>query len=175
MTLLDYKELYAHEWVRREQLHSAANTPISVVTLAGGGLLLMAKAFDSTSPAMVWSFWIAAAVAAGCVVISTIFVIRSLHGYEYVRLPYASDLAAHYEDLKRYFRESGLPGRASGAFEEYLTKLYIEATDANARHNLHRGEYLDLANRSLIVALVRHRDCSGAGRDHQQERPGTGR
>ena len=153
MTLDDYKAFYNYEWQRGEQLQSAANTPISVVTVVGGGLILMGKGFDSPSPALSWLFWATAAVAAALVVCCVFYVVRSLHGYEYQRLPYASDLAAHFEALKEYYNSVGRPGGAAAAFEGYLTKRYIEATDRNAENNLRRTDYLHLANRFRIYAL----------------------
>lgn len=153
MTIADYKEFYEHEWQRREQLQSAANTPISVITLAGGGLLLMAKGFETDKPVLFWVFWILAATAACLVGAATYWVIRSLHGFEYERIPYASDLAAYDEQVQQHYRRVGLPGLAPAAFEEYLTRRYIEATDANARNNLRRGDFLHSANRFLVYAL----------------------
>jgi hypothetical protein len=47
MNVERYKEFYEREWQRHEQLQSAAGTPISVVTLLAGGLVLMGKSFES--------------------------------------------------------------------------------------------------------------------------------
>jgi hypothetical protein len=46
MKIERYKEFYEHEWQRRENLQSAVNTPISIITLLGGAMVLMGKGFD---------------------------------------------------------------------------------------------------------------------------------
>src|SRR5687768_4627195 len=80
MNLDLYKAFYEQEWQRQEHLQSAVNTPISIVTLLAGGLVLMGKGFESQDTTLVWPFWIATAVASMLVSGSVYLLIRSIHG-----------------------------------------------------------------------------------------------
>lgn len=148
-----YKEFYEHEWQRHEQLQSATNTPISVVTLLAGGLVLMGKGFESEAPAIQWLFWIATAVAGVLVSASVYLLIRSTHGHHYQRIPLPADLARHHEHLKGFYRDRDKPGLADPAFDAFLAEKYIVAADRNALNNSERSEYLFRANRFLVYAL----------------------
>ncbi|HEX8246340.1 MAG TPA: hypothetical protein VF541_22745 [Longimicrobium sp.] len=168
------KEFYDHEVNSREQLHSAANTPISIVTLLSGGLLWMAKTFGHADPALSWSFWAGAGVAAVFIAATVYCVIRSIHGYRYERVPHASDLAVHYANLSEYYTREGKPGLADRAFEDYLMKQYILAGDRNAVNNANRSEYLYRANRWLVYGLSATAVAAvpaGIAAEREQEQP----
>ena len=153
MNVERYKEFYEHEWQRHEHLQSAVNTPISVVTLLAGGLVLMGKSFESELSGLQWPFWIATAAAGVLVGVSVYLLIRSIHGYHYERIPLPSALAAHYSALVEYYRRAGKPGLSDPEFNEYLAKWYVTVADHNAVNNVKRGEYLNKANRFLVYAL----------------------
>jgi hypothetical protein len=153
MNVERYKEFYDHAWQRHEHLQSAVNTPISIVTLLAGGLVLMGKSFESEAAGLRWLFWTATAAAGVLVGISVYLLIRSIHGYHYERMPLASALAAHYSALVEYYRHMGKPGLSNSAFDEYLAKWYMTVADHNVVNNVKRGEYLYKANRFLVYAL----------------------
>ena len=153
MDLALYKEFYQQEWQRHEHLQTAVNTPISIVTLLAGGLGLMAKGFESAHPALVVAFWGAAAVAAGLVGVSVLLIIKSIHGYDYKRLPFPTELATHHRALVEHFEGRGAPRLASEMFDEYLARHYTVATDHNRVNNTRRDGYLSSANRFLVYAL----------------------
>jgi hypothetical protein len=148
-----YREMYAEEWQRENQLQSSAGTPISIVTILGGGLLLMGKGFESSHPAAFVPFWIALTVGLCCFAATAYCVVRSAHGYVYERIPHASQLIVHHANLKAFHSSAGTPEAAQAAFEAYLTRTYVAATDRNAANNLNRGEWLNEANRWLVYAL----------------------
>jgi hypothetical protein len=153
MSLQLYKELYTEESQRREQLQSSAGTPISIVTILGGGLLLMGKAFENSHPAVYVPFWIAFAAARCCLAAVVFCIVRSLHGYVYDRIPYASELMIHQANLQGLHASAGKPEYAQTAFEGYLIKKYVVATDFNAVNNINRAEWLTRADRWLVYAL----------------------
>jgi hypothetical protein len=153
MNVERYKEFYDHEWQRHEHLQSAVNTPISIITLLAGGLVLMGKGFDSKYPALVWLFWIATAIASVLVGGAVYLLIRSIHGYRYDRIPLPAELARHYEHLKQFYREQQKPGLTDPSFDAYLVEKYVATAERNAVNNLNRGAYLYRANRMLVYAL----------------------
>jgi hypothetical protein len=153
MNVDGYKEFYEREWQRHEHLQSAVNTPISIITLLAGGLVLMGKGFDSESAYLQWPFWTATAVA-GVLLSGAVYLLaRSIHGYRYDRIPLPAELARHYEQLERFYREQQKPGLTDPTFAAFLAEKYIAAADRNALNNLNRGEYLYRANRVLVYAL----------------------
>ncbi|HKP76662.1 MAG TPA: hypothetical protein VJT67_14125 [Longimicrobiaceae bacterium] len=153
MDLALYKEFYQQEWQRHEHLQSAVNTPISIVTLLAGGLVLMGKGFETMHPALAVSFWSTATFAAGLVVAAVFLLIRSIHGYDYKRLPFTTELANHHRTLVEHYEGRGAPRLAAETFEEYLAKLYAVATDHNRVNNTRRDDYLSGANRFVVYAL----------------------
>jgi hypothetical protein len=153
MNVERFKEFYENEWQRHEHLQSAVNTPISIVTLLAGGLVLMGKGFEGKDTALIWLFWIATAVASVLVSGSVYFLTRSIHGYRYDRIPLPAELARHYEHLKQFYREQQKPGLTDPSFDAYLVEKYVTTAERNAVNNLKRGEYLDRANRFLVYAL----------------------
>ena len=153
MSLQMYRELYAEEWQRENQLQSSVATPISIVTLLGGGLLLMGKAFENSHPVVYVPFWAAFGIAAGCLAGAVYCIVRSVSGYVYQRIPYATQLARHRTALQDFWASTGRPESAQPAFEEYLSRKYITAADGNAVNNQSRGEWLNRANRCLVYAL----------------------
>lgn len=153
MDLALYKEFYDREWERHEHLQSAVNTPISIVTLLAGGLVLMGKGFESGEAVLEVVFWGTGFVAAVFIGIAIYLVIRSIDGYRYERLPFPSDLAAHYSHLVEHYRRLGNPARSDEAFYQYLVRRYALAANQNMVNNVRRGEYLQRANRFLVYAL----------------------
>lgn len=153
MSLQLYKELYTEELQRREQLQSSAGTPISIVTILGGGLLLMGKSFDSPRPWFSIPFWLAFFAALVCAVVAAYCIVRSMHGYHYERIPHASELAVHQATLIELYTSKGQPAGADEAFTTYLIRKYIVATDRNAVNNVNRGDWLYQAHRWLVYAL----------------------
>lgn len=153
MNLERYKEFYDHAWQRHEHLQSAVNTPISIVTLLTGGLVLMGKSFESDARGLQSLFWAATAAAGVLVGVSVYLLIRSIHGHHYKRMPFASELAAHYAALVEYYDRAGTPGLSDQAFDEHLAKWYMAVADYNTVNNVKRGEYLYKANRFLVYAL----------------------
>ncbi len=153
MSLQFYKELYTEESQRREQLQSSAATPISIVTILGGGLLLMGKAFENSHPLLYVPFWIALGTAIGCLAGVVYCIVRSVNGYVYQRIPYAAQVATHQRNLLDFGVSTGKPESAQPAFEEYLSRKYIAAAESNAVNNDSRGEWLNRANRCLVYAL----------------------
>jgi len=153
MSLQLYRELYAEESQRREQLQTSTGTPISIVTVLGGGLVLMGKVFENSNPLLYIPFWIALGLAIGCLAGAVYCIVRSVNGYVYQRIPFATQLATHQNNLRDFGASTGKPESAQTAFEEYLSRKYITAAEINAVHNENRGEWLNRANRCLVYAL----------------------
>jgi hypothetical protein len=153
MSLQMYREMYAEELQRENQLQSSAGTPISIVTVLGGGLLLMGKVFENSNPLLYVPFWIALGIAICCFAGAVYCIVRSVNGYVYERIPYPAQLARHQTNLRDFWASTGKPESAQLAFEEYLSKKYIVAADGNAVNNQNRGEWLNRANQCLVYAL----------------------
>ncbi|HET6232391.1 MAG TPA: hypothetical protein VFE05_20115 [Longimicrobiaceae bacterium] len=149
-----YEKLYETEWVRRDQIQGSASAPLGVLTLLGGGLLVLVQHFDHAPRQLAVVFWPVFAVAVAAFVLSGWSFVRSVHGYTYRQIPLPSVLSAYFDGLKAHHESAGTPGLASAEFEKFLKERYIEAADRNAVNNVNRGEYLYKATRALIFSLV---------------------
>lgn len=147
-----------------DQLQAAASTPITIVTLLGGGLLVLAKSLDSSDPRIVWPFAAFCATALVLTIWSAYCLVRSLHGYKYERIPHASQLASYEAGLKSYYEELGTPWLAERAFDDFLTAKYVAATDRNAVNNLNRGRVSLSSESEARLRAVLHRAVRRPGR-----------
>jgi hypothetical protein len=155
-----YQHLYETELQSREHLQSALSTPLSVLVLAGTGLVLLAEKFKADHLALHVIFWMAFAGALAAFLMTVYMLVCSFHGYVYHRIPFPSQLIAYHENLKKHYAAQGLPGLADQEFELYLKQRYIEAGSRNAVHNANRVNYLLRANRALIICLCALMACT---------------
>ena len=61
---------YEAKWERRDQLQSAASTPLAVLTLLGSAILYLLQKFETDAPALLVPFWGFIAVAGGAYAVS---------------------------------------------------------------------------------------------------------
>lgn len=155
-----YQQLYEVEFQRRDHLQSAVGTPLSVLVLAGTGLVLLAQKFRADDRLLRVVFWSSYAVAVAAFVVTVYMLIRSFHGYVYERIPFPSQIRDYHEGLKAHHAARGTPGLAEEEFDLYLTGQLIEAGDRNAVNNGNRSEYLHRSNRALILSLCALVTCA---------------
>jgi hypothetical protein len=152
--------LYDAEWGRTDQLQNAVATPIGILVLLGGALLVLVQQFRSDQLALEYTFWTLYVLACGSFSVAAYMAVHSYHGYRYQRIPYPSTLVRYYQGLREHHTRSGTPGLADTEFAVYLTQRYIAAADANSVHNANRSEYLHKANRALVVAVIATAACA---------------
>lgn len=155
-----YARLYDAEWERTDQLQNAVGTPMGILVLLGGALLVLAQQFKSDQPALEYTFWPLYVLACSAYLIAAYMAVRSYHGYEYRRIPFPSTLVRYYQGLREHHTRAGTPGLAETEFAVYLTDRYVVAADANSVHNANRSEYLHKANRALVVAVIATAACA---------------
>jgi hypothetical protein len=149
-----YGRLYETEWARRDQIQSAASTPIAVLALLGGALNVLVQHFDRASAALAWCFWPLFGMAVIGFIVTGYRLVRTFLCPAYERIPLPSLLHDYRTKLLEHYRALGTPLFAVEEFESVLRDHYIRATDRNAVNNINRGEYLYKANRSLVFTLA---------------------
>jgi len=155
-----YAKLYDAEWARTDQLQNAVGTPLGILVLLGGALLVLVQQFKSDQLVLEYTFWPLYALACGAFSVAAYMAVRSYYGYRYSHIPFPSTLVRYYQGLREHHARAGTPGLAETEFAVYLTERYVVAADANSVHNANRSEYLHRANRALIVALIATAACA---------------
>ncbi|WP_405282834.1 hypothetical protein V3331_13310 [Gaopeijia maritima] len=152
---MDYQKLYDDEMAGRGHARSAASTPVSLVTIFSGIIVIYAREFVVVDLwAAVW-FFTALAFAAALLLKAVYELVRSLHGYEYERIPTPEELRAYEIELRRYYAETSEdPGLADAELREWMNDRYAEAAERNARNNLEKSGRLFLCTKAIIYCLV---------------------
>jgi hypothetical protein len=149
-----YESLYEAEWLRRDQLQAAVGTPVGVLTLLGGALVIVAERFETSSPVLAAWFWTSFGIACAAFLLSVYMLVRSFYGWLYERIPLPSQLREYERGLIEYHKATGSDQHAAATeMRQFLDERYVVAGDRNAVNNATRAEYLHQANKWLVVAL----------------------
>jgi hypothetical protein len=155
-----YAKLYDAEWGRTDQLQNAVGTPMGILVLLGGALLVIAQQFKSDWALVQYTFWPLFLIACTSFSVAVYMAVRSYYGYVYSRIPFPSHLVTYYQGLRQHYAALGKPGLADSEFDLYLIQRYVEATDRNSVHNANRGVYIHKANRALVAAVIATAACA---------------
>jgi hypothetical protein len=148
-----YQEHYQEEWRRRAEIEATYNLPVTVFTVLGGAIYLMIRgqSDDHLSGVLASVSLVGAAVF---YVAALRYLVRSMYGYTYQRIPTARQLGSYYDELVKFHEAAGRTERdAHVDFESYLNDRYAEATEVNSRNNISKSEFLHRGNQWLIGTL----------------------
>lgn len=150
-----YQEHYREEWQRRTEIESTYNLPVTVFTVLGGAIFLLARGHRFNSEPVSLAFFGLIAAAALFYVMAVANLVRSMYGYTYERIPTSKQLGDHYDALVRFHVNAGRTERdAHKDFESYVNARYAQATDVNTWNNVSKSEFLHQSNRWLIAAFA---------------------
>ena len=150
-----HKELYFFEWNRKEQLASAANLPVALLTVLAGGVLFLVQSFPYSADLATALFITLAAGSAASQVCGVYFLIRSLYGYWYEQIPAPDKLQGYFEELAQYHESvRSEDDEIQRDFDSYLQQRLAEATVANRENNTRTAGALHKATGSIVFALV---------------------
>jgi hypothetical protein len=152
-----FKDLYVFELDRREKLAQGMSGLIGALTVVGGviGFGLQNYSFHLSQPvdALIAVF----AMAGACAYAASVYSALQFYHLpeQYRAIATSAELWAYYEQLKAHFANSvQSKAKAAGAFEEYLSQRYSEATDVNAKNNNLRGNAQSRAFIFLTYAVA---------------------
>ena len=149
------KELYFHEWERKQQLATAASLPVVILTGLGSGSLFLVRTFRYGNDLATVLFVALAAASIAFQAMAIYRVIRSLRGYWYQRLPDTQGLRKHFKTLTEYHAAVGSPSdSARQQFDEELGERLAEATDANRENNRRTAGSLEKATNAIVGAVI---------------------
>jgi hypothetical protein len=163
-----YQDLYEFETEQRLHLATTVNVSIVVTTAIGGAAVTMAFSYPYDSSPQANYFVGFVSFTALSLGIAIYCVFRSLIGYEYERLPSASNLRAFHAKLLKFNletlgadKQSEAIARTQTAFSEGLEQRYSEAADVNRANNHNRGRFTYSANVTLALGAVMLAIASG--------------
>lgn len=160
-----FRDLYQAEWERYNYINSAIALPAGILTLLGGGLLVLVQGYRSDSKELDAVFWIFLILAFIFYLFSALELVLSLHGYVYRRIPLPSQINGYRNQLIQHFMKGAavpidaaiaerIAASSDTAFREFLASAYIEACDRNSVNNIKRGEHLYMSIRLLVFSLA---------------------
>jgi hypothetical protein len=149
------KTLYFRELDRRVQLDAAPTPRVAILGIVGGVFTYYTDRLRFTN---IPSTWLFLALAVGAIIFSSLsiaWIIRSYVGYTWAYLPFADQLASHYQTLVAYHEEyASETAEPERIFENHLRQRLVEATTQNASNNNQRSELIYRASLFLSVAIV---------------------
>lgn len=149
------KDHYFFELNRKQQLESALNLPVAVISVLAGLIALYVPrlAWPSGAPVLLLDLLVALAV----VLLALAFwnVVRTFLRYEYQEIAPATQLLSYHADLKAFhLATGGAEQDADAEFAESLKKLYADAIEQNAFGNIGKAAHLYWAKLFLAGAAV---------------------
>lgn len=154
-----FQKQYDFELDQRNALISAVNVPIVAITVltsaASAALLDFPYQLDVKS----WVFLLLCLLGFAALLFAVYSGFRSFWGYEYQKLPDATQLRSHFEGLCRWHENCGnSPEDAKASalldFADYLDERLAEAVEWNSKNNLARGNYVHRATAAIAFALM---------------------
>lgn len=155
-----YKELYFKENERRQEVNSALNIPLAVITALSSGTYFLITSFAYKADSFLSLVFVLLMVLTGItLLISIYFLIRAFSdfskGYEYLGIPYVNELYNWHQELEEYCKTYELgKDHTDELFETYLLKNLVKHTDHNMYVNDKKLGYIYLSKKFLIGALV---------------------
>ena len=147
------KEHYFHELQRKQEIESAMNLPITVLTIITGAIAFLAR--DAyLPPGPLTYIFVALLTTAGIgIAVGFALTLAAFWRYFYSEIPIA-DLLVYRESLERYHRSVGTPTLADAEFSEGLLRRYTQALARNAAVNQRRAWALYYAKFYLSLAAI---------------------
>jgi hypothetical protein len=158
-TLMDkalFKDLYLFELDRREKLAQTMDGLITALSIVGGVFaFILDKYTFSMSDSLNVTISVIAIGAGAAYAVSLYHALKHFHlPRDYRAIATSSALWQYYQELTAFFKSaSNAKEKADAAFEEYLNRVYSEATDVNANNNYYRGDRQKRAFAALTYAI----------------------
>jgi hypothetical protein len=153
---MDYdflREIYFRELEERHQQDGRITLQAGVLTIGGGVLASMFKAFPPEQSPLYVCFLLPATASAVLFLLALVWILRANIGHDYVRLPYPSTLRDYGRELEVYYAARDSVEEVAREYRSYVQDRMIEATDYNIATNLKRSACYYTAN-SLIAWMV---------------------
>jgi hypothetical protein len=144
------KDRYDCELRRKEQLTAALTSPVAILSILGGGVVIMALSFSYSDQRLTNVFAPVLAADACAISVCLLFLARAYRPQRYLYLPLLKDLLKwerEYAEHARYFQQDG--ARCEGALLERM----IEAADRATTNNDNRCELLYRVRVALFTVL----------------------
>lgn len=151
----EYKDFYARELERREELNGSIERPMAIIT-ALGGLLYFCLHDLPSQLSLLTVLAILVGVSAGVLLIAAVVeIVKSNYDHTYGFAPTPNALEDYRRSLTQYHLEycELPPDKIEQRVLEYVYAAYAEAGHQNAGINDQRSAHLHRAKKRIIYAL----------------------
>lgn len=149
----EYKEAFAAESARREELNGAVDRPIAIITAFGGFLYFVMTGIEYPTPWLQIAQLIFAVVALVPLAMSVKAVVAAFYGHEYRAPPTPKDLEGYRAKLTDHHKGARLAAEIERSVIEHLRSEYVESAHHNAVLNDRRSGQLHSAKEYLVYTL----------------------
>ncbi len=150
-----YKDRYDFEWNHRNHLHSALQIPIALATLLGGAIAFLVQKFPYKDDTTTYIFVLIISLGIISLLTGIYYLIRSIKGVGYYRLPTPLKIKKHYDDLLKWrISKKDTQEDAERDLENFINLRLSEAVEKNANTNQNRAAYIYKSNTSFTYTLI---------------------
>ncbi len=154
-----YQRNYYFELERRNHLTSTLSIPIGLITVLIGVMSYCIQRFSFDDyPDFHSLLFVFSAIFSACfALLSTYFLFRSYHGYQYRYLSDSDDLLSYQKRLLAYYQGKSHGDSDSQTkldFEAVLIEKYSGGATYNAKNNDTKSMFLHKCNEALLILLV---------------------
>lgn len=164
MKLLDFFiDWHKSEEERKTSLENSLNIPIGILTVIFAVLFYLISEFDFkySSQVEIIIFLFSSILSFLFSLFSCYFLFKSYNnlfkGYEYMGLPFPTQLFRHNEKLDAYYKQyqANFPDKSGDTeFEKYLTEKIANHLDTNTYNNDLKAKYLYISKRYLFISVL---------------------
>lgn len=150
-----FRKQYDFELEQRNTIASSTNLPILGLTVIGSALSSIIINFQYSQDLPSIAFIILVGLCALLMLRAVYYVVKSLIGYTYEKVPSATSMLNHFNELKLWHENQGNSvEKAKVDFDEYITERLSEAADKNSSNNITRGSFIHGATVTISYSFI---------------------
>lgn len=150
-----FRKQYDFELEQRNSIAASTNLPILGLTIIGSALssVIIGYKYSLTLPLIL--FTVLVCLCAILLLGTVYYVVRSLTGYTYEKIPSSTLMLSHFNDLKTWHKNEGNDeAEAIDDFNEYIQSRLSEAADTNSTNNIKRGSFIHGATITASYSFI---------------------
>jgi hypothetical protein len=150
-----FRKQYDFELDQRNTIAASTNLPILGLTIIGSALSLIIVGYKYSITFQSIAFTSLVSLCALLMLWTMYYIVRSLIGYTYEKIPASKIMLEHFNELKIWqSNNGGDDAKATKDFNDYIQSRLSEAADNNSVNNIKRGSFIHGATITVAFAFI---------------------